>query len=555
MGVAYQADGVFPEKAAAATVVRDYTALISGATVHDLTGTGAFYSFSFPTALPGEYAEDYDSVGLSTFRALSDAEKAVAREAIAAFGAASGLTFFEVAPAEGDIRFSVFDLDVLTPDDEAAFAYYPTGTYDLPIASDVFVDRNYADSLHIMLHEIGHALGLKHPFDDDVTLASDLDNYRYTVMSYTSGGFAGDELGPLDLDALHHLYGDDSIDGDQIAAWSWNAATLTLSQTGNATAETINGIGGSDIIQGGDGNDVISGRGGRDRLFGEGGNDLLWGDTGDDALDGGAGADQVEGLDGNDALNGGVGNDYVAGSSGHDRLLGAAGDDRLFGGVGDDTLYGGDGRDQIDGGLGDDMIDGGRGDDVITGGGGLDRIFGGDGNDRISGSSSNEKLNGGAGHDVLIGGAGNDLLAGLDGNDTLLGGAGLDNINGGIGRDRIEGGAGRDLLYGGAGADSFVFRNGDFGGATASLADRIVDFSQAEGDRINLTAVDAIPGGADNPFAFIGAAAFSGAAGQLRYEFVGASTVVSGDTNGDRTADFMIRLDTRIAFATADFVL
>jgi RTX toxins and related Ca2+-binding proteins len=65
-----------------------------------------------------------------------------------------------------------------------------------------------------------------------------------------------------------------------------------------------------------------------------------------------------------------------------------------------------------------------------------------------------------------------NLLAGFGGNDTIIGGAGADTL---------IGGAGSDTLTGGAGADRFVL---DRPGASAAAADRITDFSSAQGDRL-----------------------------------------------------------------------
>ena len=92
--------------------------------------------------------------------------------------------------------------------------------------------------------------------------------------------------------------------------------------------------------------------------------------------------------------------------------------------------------------------------------------------------------------------------------------------------------------------------------ATRNGADIITDFSRAEGDRINLRQVDANADvGGDQNFAFIGDAAFSGAAGELRYAHAQGNTYIEGDTNGDGSADFMIRLDGMHVVDAADFVV
>jgi Ca2+-binding RTX toxin-like protein len=167
-------------------------------------------------------------------------------------------------------------------------------------------------------------------------------------------------------------------------------------------------------------------------------------------------------------------------------------------------------------------------------------------------------ITGNSGGNQLSGLGGNDTLNGASGNDTLLGGAGADLLSGGVGNDWLEGGADRDDMTGGTGADSFVFRDGDFSGTTFATADIIRDFSSAQGDHINLGFVDANSAngtGTNEAFAFIGTAAFSHTAGELRYEQVSGFTYVYGDTNGDGAADFMMRLDGLHALSGGDFVL
>ena len=160
-----------------------------------------------------------------------------------------------------------------------------------------------------------------------------------------------------------------------------------------------------------------------------------------------------------------------------------------------------------------------------------------------------------AGNDSLQGGALNDILNGDAGIDALLGQAGNDTLDGGSGNDIVDGGTGRDFLTGGDGADRFRFDDGDYSGTSAVNSDRIFDFSQAQGDLIDLSRTDAISGGADDAFTFIGTAAFSSTAGELRYEQGGAFTLVTGDTDGDGNADFAIRLDGLVTLTGGDFVL
>lgn len=71
---------------------------------------------------------------------------------------------------------------------------------------------------------------------------------------------------------------------------------------------------------------------------------------------------------------------------------------------------------------------------------------------------------------------------GTSGDDILVGTSASDALQGNAGNDRLDGGAGYDLLTGGAGADSFAFAN-------FNRADTITDFTPADGDLIDLTAV------------------------------------------------------------------
>ncbi|MCH7374896.1 type I secretion C-terminal target domain-containing protein, partial [Aeromonas sp. MR19] len=124
--------------------------------------------------------------------------------------------------------------------------------------------------------------------------------------------------------------------------------------------------------------------------------------------------------------------------------------------------------------------------DVLIGGDGNDILFGQGGDDFLFGGAGNDILFGGSGNDTLYGESGNDTLYGGSGNDTLYGGAGNDTLSGGLGNDILVGGLGNDILKGDAGADTFTWLQGDT--ATGSVAkDYVVDFSKAEGDKLDLS--------------------------------------------------------------------
>ena len=157
-------------------------------------------------------------------------------------------------------------------------------------------------------------------------------------------------------------------------------------------------------------------------------------------------------------------------------------------------------------------------------------LLGSAGNDTYAGTAFNDTIAGQAGNDSLSGLGGRDLLSGTTGKDVLDGGAGADTLNGGAGNDKLAGGAGADVLTGGVGADVFIFADALSVG-TGALHDRITDFA-AGIDKLDLSAFMA--GGH-----FIGSATFTaGGGGQVNY----VAGLLSGDVNGDGTADFHLSL-------------
>jgi serralysin len=379
---------------------------------------------------------------------------------------------------------------------------------------------------------------------------------------------------------------------------------------GNAAANVLDGLDGADELLGEGGDDSLDGGTGDDRLFGGAGNDTLFGNAGYDRMYGGVGNDTYLVTDATSFAYelAGEGRDTVVASIDHQlraeveelvlngtaNLIGKgnASDNRIAGNDGNNRVYGYDGADTLEGRAGDDYLMGGAGNDTLSGGAGHDRMYGGLGDDRYLvgdtadyayenagegtdrviattnhvlranieqlelGGSADLRGYGNALDNLVAGNGGANLLYGRDGNDQLLGSGGSDILFGENGSDRLVGGAGQDRAYGGAGGDEFIFGAGDLSGMSSSTADRIHDFSRAEGDRIRLDGIDAdtVRSG-DQSFAFIGENGFSGAAGELRYQQISGNTFVQGDTNGDGAADFWIRLDGLHTLGTADFFL
>jgi len=192
-----------------------------------------------------------------------------------------------------------------------------------------------------------------------------------------------------------------------------------------------------------------------------GGSDSLAGSPLDDRLRGFDGADSIAGGAGADFLDGGSGNDSITAGAGNDTIVDPDGTNYLRGDEGDDFCIGGVGFDDINGNMGNDTVMTGPGDDYSVGGKDNDLLFGEDGADIVYGNLGDDTCDGGNGADIVRGGQGNDML------------------NGGPGNDFVSGDRGDDTMTGGTGADNF-HSSSDAG------IDRVLDFSVAQGDRVQL---------------------------------------------------------------------
>jgi Ca2+-binding RTX toxin-like protein len=495
-------------------------------------GNPASLSYSFLAAAPAYATAHGDGAGFLAFDAL---QQQATRQVLASIEQVANVHFAEVTGV-GQMTFA----NSSQSPGQGGYAYYPSYQYSwslpsntivsataLDTSGDVWINRNagwtsasWAPGGYgytTLLHEIGHALGLKHPFEGTNTLDAAFDNTRFTVMSYTdapdsaivsvtgsatSYSWTTSHVSPsslmvMDVQALQALYGANlaSHAGNDTYRWGTNQELL----------ETIWDGGGTDTID--CSNQVLACE--IDL------NDNAYSSIGLRQTD----AEQRLGLDLPSwftqplpadvykgkanlgiALNTVIEN--AVGGSGNDRLLGNEVANNLAGGAGNDTLTGGLGNDVLDGGTGADRMEGGAGNDafyvdntgdlVVEGvGAGTDIVYSSrtsltlganvengsvvaPGSANLTGNALNNTLFAGTGNNVLAGGLGIDTLSyanataavvvdlasslaqntGGSGVDTL---SGFENLVGSAFGDKLSGDAAANTLNGGAGADTVLY--------------------------------------------------------------------------------------------------
>lgn len=462
-----------------------------------------------------------------------------------------------------------------------AYASYPGSTAQ---SGDVFLNNTYSSigspeignyGWQTIMHEVGHALGLKHGHDGTYALPYAMDSLEYSVMTYksyvgsgTSGYTYGTYSAPqtfmqLDILALQTMYGASYNTNSTNTTYTWSNTDGTMSvngsvaldaggtgSSGNKIFATIwdgNGIDTYDLsnfttalsidLNPGAFSTIDAGRladlGGGNYARGNIANALLFGGDTRSLIE------NVQGGSGADIIKGNVANNSLYGNNGNDALEGREGDDLLVGGSGNDVLDGGSGVDFLSGGTGDDVYYVDNFYDVVgeNSGGGNDTVYTVVSYDLSSlayvetvalQGSANANLNGNDFGQTLAGNSGNNRLNGLDGNDTL---------------------------HGGTGADTFVFSTmPSFGNV-----DNILDFTIAQGDKIELsrtavfTALNA--GSSLNASAFrIGSFPLD-ADDRIIYENTTGYLYYDSDGNGATSAQTIAYLATGLAMTASNFIL
>jgi serralysin len=360
-------------------------------------GTPVTLNYHFQTVLAPGLASDRDW----NFRPLNDDERKVVLEELKKISDVTGITFVESPTNVGKtLGFSVIALSAgtagsaSTPNVSTSYSSTPAGWVLDSVgftdgAGEVFLSRSVTDGFangglteaerarlaDTVRHEIGHALGLSHPFNGPTVLPDSAQNKFYTMMSYSDSndlyyGIANGAylkanmtgMGVLDILALQHLYGpnttyrigNDTYTWDQKVGFreviydaggtdTFDLSVSTMKSEIDLTAEYVSSV-----------NMRVTEAEMRTNLStGYQTSLVTYKGVGNLAIVGTI--ENVKAGSGNDRINGNAVNNEISGGAGNDSIWGGAGDDRLILGAGNDRVVAGSGNDFVDGGTGIDV--------------------------------------------------------------------------------------------------------------------------------------------------------------------------------------------------------
>jgi len=373
-------------------------------------------TYSFITTIPS-YVDSLDRHTIGNIVPFSDDQKAVARNLFSYISSITNIKFQEVSQTDN----SVGDITLANggvPFGARGNTLQPPGVPG--VGGDIYIETGgvpAADFPGVLLHEIGHALGLDHPgvlsnHSPSFEGGSTQDTINYSIMSEnprTTPKIPYPSTFMLyDIAELQFLYGANNNTNTGDNTYGFGAVTVTqtiwdaggndtISAAGSPNKAIINLNEGKfssiDDDKGYDPNsesnniaiafgvtienatasdngDIIIGNQAGNVLTGGNGNDLIFGDEVIAKkvlkenqpilgwqLEGNAGLNDSTNTDPNNVgiwYKGKYQTDGTTSADDNDTIYGGGGNDYIYGGMGDDTLSGGTGNNYIDGGPGTD---------------------------------------------------------------------------------------------------------------------------------------------------------------------------------------------------------
>lgn len=524
-------------------------------------GTAATVSYTFSDV---SWANPYHYTGGAAFNA---ARTAAATDAMNMWSNVCNITFTQGSSADAKMSFHTYNLNAGVAG-QAATSAYATGsiaqvevTIDTSSTGNDFNAGGYGYTA--MIHEIGHAIGLKHPGNYNaggggasgpylssfgLTDTRDVSIMSYYAGTYTSGSNPASPM-LYDIAAVQALYGANHNYNSGNTTYSISSSSGIITRWDGAGTDTLSSVGYTSNV-------TLDLREGASYVT-HVGSSHSWNAFG-------ANIENATADSGNDTLYGNSLANVLTGGAGNDTLVGGAGDDTLLGGDGTDTytfVGTGEGRDVLtdSDGAGVIIIDSktltgtalniGLGNYSLTVGtlvfnlsldGSTLHISKNGGTTVIDATSftsgeygitlgTTNTVNGTIGADKMTGTLGSDIMSGNSGNDVITGGtAGADELHGGAGNDTLTTNGNGSSLYGDADVDSL----------TASGNNSTLDGGDGNDTLSAKGANSVLSGGADNDtMSAIGInSTLDGGAGNDTITASGAGSSVTGGLGVDKIA-------------------